>query len=60
MRPANTDTFDGAPPVERRDDVADLRERHDRGDVHLDARVRQPLDEVEAGSRLVLVTGIFT
>ena len=46
MRPAKTETYDGAPPLERRDDVAHLLQRHQRRDVELHAGVRQPVDQI--------------
>ena len=61
MRPANTETYDGAPPAQRVDDVAHLLERHERGDVQLDAaRATAAWIRSYAGSRRVFVTGIFT
>ena len=61
MRPANTETYDGAPPVERVDDVAHLLERHDRRDVQLDAaRATAGGSDRTPARACVLVTGIFT
>jgi len=48
------------PGRQRRRDVADLGQGHERRHVELDARLRQGTDQWERDSPSVLVTGILT
>ena len=60
MRPAKTEMQAGGPRPSAAADVADLRERHQRGHVQLDARLGERRTSGQDDSPLVLVTGILT
>ena len=61
MRPANTETTDGAPPPSARRDVAHLFQGAEGGDVELHA-ARRASSRTSAAGRIaaVLVIGILT